>query len=80
VELVEELQALQRTTRYAAVAGWSNKRNLLSAKLSRSVETFPITAAVLTAEPAQARLHDARVEIQQAIDPIEIRINEHDFG
>jgi hypothetical protein len=78
IELVEELQVLQRTTRYAAEAAWSNKRNLLAAKLSYSVETFPITGEVLAAEPSQARLQDAREEIKRAIDTIEIRIYQHD--
>jgi hypothetical protein len=79
MELVEELQVLQRTTKYAAEAGWANKRNLLAAKLSRSLEVFPITAQVLAAEPAQAKLQEASVEIQWAIDAIEGGIYKHDY-
>ena len=81
IELVEQLQVLQREgVLYDADPRWATPRNLLAAKLSRSVETFPLTASLLTASPAIAHVQDARTEIQQAIDAIEIRIYEHDFG
>lgn len=80
-ERLEELQALQRIVISSTDPRWISARNLLSPLLAGRENDLPATLSVRqSATPTTARIPDARVEIENAIQHLERDLFVHDLN